>query len=154
MNNKFISLILFALISCNANNQSKSKREDVKANTSKIEIESAQWILGNWGIYERSKGGRLAIHCDVCPIISFKNDGKGEIIYPENNKLGKIIYPDVKKEQIKWMVDKNIITLIHTNKGANNTFSNGDYEISLTPKASFTELRLTNRNGAVYILRK
>lgn len=100
-------------------------------------------IIGKWGIYVIGSI-ESGIYCNACPTINFTD-----------KKIAILIKPNDDKEYYNWMLKENSLTLEPQAEDiADNYFNTSEFEIEITKKEEFTELKLLESKNSAYILRK
>lgn len=100
-------------------------------------------VIGDWGVFVSMSDGET-IQCNSCPIIKFTDKKTATLIKPNNDK-----------EYYNWNLEENALILKSQNdKTSNNYFNNSKFEIEITKKEKFIELKLLTSKNSGYILRK
>ena len=139
--------------------QTTSKKELINCNTDLQKSDSVNQtenkLIGEWtiGAYTntttiKKKHSTISTtsstNCNSCPTVTFKDSMTATIIYP------------VGKENIKWKVKDNILTIINIDKNKDRAFSDSIYEMTYTQKDKYIELELTqiDDNYSIILRRK
>jgi hypothetical protein len=148
-----MTVLNFSLFPLDA--QTTSKKELINCTAEKQKTDSANRkenkLMGEWGIYEHTYTTTLkkkhstieettSTVCNSCPTVTFKDSMTAIIIYP------------VGKENIKWKVKNDILTLIKNENNTNRAFSDSIYEMTYTQIDKSLELKLVQKNKNYYII--
>lgn len=106
---------------------------------SKLESE----LIDNWGIYVRTSNDSSSYYCNSCPKIDFMENQKAVLTLTTG-----------KKEHYKWELIETRLTMnIRKKDTGSHYFEEPEYNIEITTKEDFKELKLSDTAG-YYTLRK
>ncbi len=105
------SICVLAIISCNEN-ASRSEKEILLDSFKNTDNKN---ILGNWVMCSTSGNG-IMTQLNVCPTISFKNDGTGSVA---NSSM---LF-----ENFNWSFKKGILTILYYGGSSAKTFEDTNY---------------------------
>ena len=148
-------IILLTVLNFSMNAQTTSQKELINRSTKTQRTDSVNRIenklIGEWGIYEHTYTTTIkkkhstirettSIACNSCPKVTFKDSLTATIVYP------------VGKEDIKWKVKNDKLTIIKNENNTNRAFSDSIYEMTFTQLDKSLELKLVQKDKDYYII--
>ncbi len=141
MKTTFLLTLSLLLYSCNQKKSSKDK--ELPDFLKDLYVTDNTDIIGSWTMCSTFGDGTM-IQFNVCPTVSFLNNGTGYI--------GNVSIPS---EQFTWTLKKGALKIYYKDKISNSTFSDTFYNAIVTKQNDLQNLIISQtKNGNAFYLSK